>query len=44
MNEDGKIVTVIMNQSAEKIKYKLYVGGNSLEETILPHAIQTLVY
>lgn len=44
MNEDGKIVTVIMNQSGEKIKYKLHVGSKSVEETILPHAIQTLIY
>ena len=44
MNEDGKIATVVMNQSAETIKYKLYIGSKAVEETILPHAIQTLVY
>ncbi len=44
MNENGKIVTVIMNQSDLEITYKLYIGQNAVEETILPHSIQTLVY
>ncbi|HWZ22235.1 MAG TPA: glycoside hydrolase family 30 protein, partial [Cytophagaceae bacterium] len=44
LNEDGKMATVVMNQSAETIKYKLYIGSKAVEETILPHAIQTLVY
>jgi glucosylceramidase len=45
MNEDGKIATVVMNQSDQEINYKLYVGNNVvLQENILPHAIQTLVY
>jgi glucosylceramidase len=44
LNEDGKIATIIMNQSAIKITYKLYVGNKAIEETILPHSIQTLLY
>jgi glucosylceramidase len=44
MNEDGKIATVVMNQSDQKITYKLYIGLWAVEETILPHSIQTLVY
>ena len=44
LNEDGKMATVIMNQSADTIKFKLYVGSKAVEETILPHAIQTFVY
>ncbi len=44
LNSDGSMVTVVMNQSAEKILYKLYVGTKAIEETILPHAIQTFVY
>ena len=44
INEDGKIATVIMNQSDLKITYKLYIGVNAVEETILPHSMQTLVY
>jgi glucosylceramidase len=44
MNEDGKMATVVMNQSDEKIIYKLVIGLQAIEETILPHSIQTLVY
>jgi glucosylceramidase len=44
INEDGKIVTVIMNQSDLEITYKLYIGQNAVDETILPHSMQTLVY
>ncbi len=43
-NPDGKIVTVVMNQSDLPIKYYLSVDGNAAEVSILPHAIQTLVY
>jgi glucosylceramidase len=44
MNEDGKIITVVMNQSDNKITYKLIIGPQAIEETLLPHSIQTLVY
>jgi len=44
INEDGKIATVVMNQSDEKITYKLYIGLQAVQETILPHSIQTLIY
>ena len=44
MNGDGKIATVVMNQGDLKITYKLYIGLRAVEETILPHSIQTLVY
>lgn len=44
LNNDGKVVTVVMNQSDKKITYNLCVGTNAAEVTILPHAIQTLVY
>jgi glucosylceramidase len=43
-NEDGKMVTVIMNQSGEKVTYNLYVGSEKASVSIQPHAIQTLVY
>ncbi len=43
-NNDGKIATVVMNLSDEKIKYKLYVNMQSAELEILPHAIETLIY
>ncbi len=44
LNQDGKVVTVVMNQSRKKITYNLCVGTNAAEVSILPHAIQTLVY
>ena len=44
INADGKMATVVMNQSGVKINYKLYVGANAVELVIPPHAIQTLIY
>jgi glucosylceramidase len=45
VNEDGSIVTVVMNQSDLEINYKLYAGTSSAVEMIIPaHAIQTLIY
>jgi len=44
LNQDGKVITVVMNQSNKKVTYNLCIGTNATEVTILPHAIQTLVY
>jgi glucosylceramidase len=44
INGDGKVVTVVMNQSNLKINYFLCVGTTATEVSILPNAIQTLVY
>lgn len=44
LNEDGSMVTVVMNHTDEPITYKLYIGPKAIEEEILPHAMQTLVY
>jgi glucosylceramidase len=44
LNTNGKIATVVMNQSNKQIVYDLYVDSNSAVITIPPHAIQTLVY
>jgi glucosylceramidase len=44
LNQDGKVITVVMNQSNKKVTYNLCVGTNTTEISILPHAIQTLVY
>ncbi len=44
LNEDGKMVTVVMNQNGLKINYKLYIDTDAVEVEIPPHAIQTLVY
>jgi glucosylceramidase len=43
-NADGSIVTVVMNQSAEAVTYRLIVGTTSVEETIPANGIQTAVY
>jgi len=44
LNEDGKMVTVVMNETDNKIAYKLYVGDKSTNLEIPAHAIQTLCY
>ncbi|WP_395048791.1 glycoside hydrolase family 30 beta sandwich domain-containing protein [Flavobacterium sp.] len=44
LNNDGKVVTIVLNQSNKKITYNLCVGTSSTEVSILPFAIQTLVY
>jgi glucosylceramidase len=42
-NADGKLVVVVMNQSNDKIPYKLWIAGQAAMTTSLPHSIQTLV-
>lgn len=44
INSNGKMVTVVMNQSNEKVVYNLCIGTQAAEVSILPNAIQTLVY
>ncbi len=44
INENGKMVTVVMNRNDIEINYKMYIGQNAVSETILPHSIQTLIY
>jgi glucosylceramidase len=44
LNQDGKIVTIVMNQTNKKITYNLCVGKQATEVSILPHAIQTIVF
>jgi glucosylceramidase len=43
-NEDGKMVTVVMNGSDKSLTYNLILNSNSAKIQILPHAIQTLLY
>ena len=43
INTDGKIAVVVMNQSNDKIPYRLWITGQAAEVTSLPHSIQTLV-
>ncbi len=44
LNEDGSMVTVVMNETDTPITYKMYIGPKAVEQMILPHAMQTLVY
>lgn len=44
LNTDGKMATVVMNQTDQSITYHLYVGSQAADITIGPHAIQTVVY
>ena len=44
LNEDGTMATVVMNQGALDITYKLLVGDQQTMVQIPAHAIQTLVY
>jgi glucosylceramidase len=44
LNPDGKIVTVVMNQTENEINYVLKINSSASEITIPAKAIQTLVY
>jgi glucosylceramidase len=44
LNNDGKMVTVVMNQSKQRITYNLFVGLEKTVVDIPARAIQTLVY
>jgi glucosylceramidase len=43
VNEDGKLVVVVMNQTEKKIAYKLWIAGKAADVTALPHSIATLI-
>jgi glucosylceramidase len=44
LNKDGKVIIIVMNQSNQKHIYYVCIGTNAAEVSILPHAIQTLVF
>jgi len=44
LNIDGKMVTVVMNQSNKSVTYNLIIGSEKSVVTIPAHGIQTLVY
>ena len=44
LNKNGEVVTVVMNQTGAKVNYSLCIGTKAAFVSILPHAIQTLVY
>ena len=41
-NPDGSIALVVMNETSEKIPYRLYLGDQAVETISLPHSIVTL--
>ncbi|MBX9852989.1 MAG: hypothetical protein K2X86_14695 [Cytophagaceae bacterium] len=43
VNEDGKIVVVVMNRGNEKITYNLCIGAQAAETTSLPRSIATFI-
>lgn len=43
-NKDGKTVVVVMNQTAKKSPYYLWIQGKAAKVMSLPHSIQTLVF
>lgn len=43
-NENGSMITVVMNQSSEPIDYQLYVMDEAIGVQIPAHAIQTIIY
>lgn len=43
-NENGKVVTVVMNQSDADVNYLFYIENKQTQLTIPAHAIQTLLY
>ena len=44
MNTNGKLAVVVLNPSAEKFSYRMYVGKKAVVATSLPHSISTLVF
>lgn len=43
LNEDGKVVVVVMNQGDIRTPFYLWIKGKAAESVALPHSIMTLV-
>jgi glucosylceramidase len=43
LNPDGSLIVVVMNQSAEKMNFNLWIKGKAAETISLPHSISTYV-
>lgn len=44
INTDGSVAVVVMNQGADSIPYKLWIGGKTVDIVSAPHSIATLVF
>lgn len=43
INEDGRLIVVVMNETHKPVTYKLWISGQAAALTSPPHSIQTLV-
>ena len=43
LNKDGSLAVIVMNQSADRIPYRLWIAGKAAAISALPHSIATLV-
>jgi glucosylceramidase len=43
VNPDGKITTVVLNKSDDKLNYKLCIAGKATDLISLPHSIMTII-
>ena len=44
INKNGKVAVIVMNQTDQKIDYNLWIKGDAVQVTSLPHSIATLVF
>ena len=44
LNQDGKVVTIVMNKTVKELDYKLCIGTEATSIKIQPHAIQTILF
>jgi len=42
-NADGSIAVVVMNPTAQRLPFHLWIKGKAAETASLPHSIMTLV-
>lgn len=42
-NTNGKLAVVVMNPTAEKFSYRMYIGKKAVEATSLPRSINTMI-
>ncbi|MEP6795828.1 MAG: glycoside hydrolase family 30 protein [Saprospiraceae bacterium] len=43
-NSDGSIVVIVMNSSEKEVKYLMFVDGQAISTSSLPHSIMTLLF
>lgn len=43
INTDGSIAVVVLNETADRLPYRLWIQGKAAETVSLPHSIMTLV-